>query len=295
MHKLYFILFATLFFSLPAHADDTLTFEGKVVAQLVRPVSVPFPIVVDNLLTGIGNVVNEGQRLLQYTLEAGDARDFQRELLTGGALSDMRMQLAGLEQELLNANTQRRSSAELAAKGLTSREDASRSARNYALLQQRLKALRQKNEAQKQDFALRLEEMESYFGYKLKMGDRLPKELFLTAPVNGTVVDISPKARPMGRIEPHVAALTLAVIDPIQVQIQVHETEINKMAVGDAVTVELVNLDKLKVTGKVATLSWQPTDPKIAVPSFYYVYIDVDNKEQRIKPGYKVLVHIATE
>ncbi|MBQ3059688.1 MAG: efflux RND transporter periplasmic adaptor subunit [Desulfovibrio sp.] len=295
MRKIFVVLLLLLCTALPVHGKETLTYEGKVVAQMVRPVSVPFPAMVDALLTGIGDTVSRGQKLLQYHLEAGDARTFQKELLTGGALADMRIQMASLEQELLNANTQRRSSAELAAKGLTSQTDAGRNARNYNLLQSRMKALKQKEAAHKADFSLRLEELESYFGHKLKMGDRLPRELFLTAPLDGTVVDISPKARPLGRIEPNAAALTLAVIDPIQVQIQVHESEINKMAVGDAVTVELVNLNRLKVTGRVATLSWQPTDPKIAVPSFYYVYIDVDNKEQRIKPGYKVLVHIATE
>lgn len=222
------VLIAVLCLSLPVQAQ-VLTYEGKVVAQMVRPVSVPFPIMVDQLLVNIGDRVISGQKLLQYHLEARDARAFQSELMTGGAQADMRMQMASLEQELLNANTQRRSSAELAAKGLTSQTDAGRNARNYNLLQSRMKALKQKEAAHKADFSLRLEELESYFGHKLKMGDRLPKELFLTAPLDGTVVDISPRARPMGRIEPHVAALTLAVLDPIQVQIQVYETEIKKL------------------------------------------------------------------
>lgn len=275
-----------------SHAVQSLTYDGKVVSQMTRPLSLPFAVVVDELFVGIGESVRTGQPLVRYHLEPRDARAIQTELLTGGALLDIQAQLDALNQELLGAGVVARSSAALAARQLGSSEEASKNAQNLKLLRQRKQSIEQKYHAFEKDFAFRLAELESYFGVPLKRGEVLPQQLFLKAPQDGTVVDISPRLRANGRLDPHVAGITLADINPIQIQIQIYETELAKVFVGQEVTVDFVNMSGVKRKGKISMLSWQPIDPNVAVPSFYFAYIDVENKDFTIKPGYKVVVTI---
>ncbi len=292
----HFLILAAIMSASPVVAgQQTLSFEGKVSAQIIRWITVPFPIFVDELLVNIGESVHKDQRLVRYHLHPRELRAFQGELYTGGGQAEMQMQISALEQELLHINAQKRTSAELTAKGLTSPSDAQRNSRQLALLLQRKDALLQKREAYTADFNLHMDELETYFGHKLKKGDTLPRELFLTAPMDGTIIDISPRTRSRGRVDPNTAAVTMAVLDPIQIQIQVYESEVSRMHIGQEVSVDVVNMGGKKVRGKISMLSWMPIDATIAVPSFYFVYIDIENPDHMIRPGYKALVHIDVE
>lgn len=294
MKKVFLVILFFSFLCLPAMAD-TLTYEGKAIAQMIREVKVPFPMLVDSLFVKIGENVKKNQKLLEYHLDPGDARFLQRELISGDDQADIHERISHIEQEMLEARSQRAYAAELAAKGFGSQTDASKKSANYNLLQKRLQAMKQKREASSSSYNLRLKELESYFGHPLKVGQMLPQELFLVAPISATVIEISPQARALGRINANVTAMTLAVLNPIQVQIQVYESEITRLSVGMEATVDVVNKKGVKLPGRVSMLSWQPTDSTIAVPSFYNVYVDVDNPDHLIKPGYKVLVHIEAQ
>lgn len=292
----YFLIVAMIISASPVLAGQrTLTFEGKVSAQIIRRITVPFPIFVDELLVNIGDSVHKSQQLVRYHLHPRELRAFQGELYTGGGQADMQMQISALEQELLQSNAQKRTSAELAAKGLSSPSDAQRNSRQLGLLLQRKDAMLQKRESCVTDFNLRTSELETYFGHKLKKGDTLPRELFLTAPMDGTIIDISPQTRSQGLVDPNIPAVTMAVLDPIQIQIQVYESEVSRMRIGQEVSVEVVNMGGKKVKGKISMLSWMPVNATIGVPSFYFVYIDIENPDHMIRPGYKTLVHIDME
>lgn len=294
MRKIFLALLAIL--ALPNLLfAETLTYEGKAIAQMTREIKVPFPMLVDRLFVKIGDVVRDKEKLLEYHLDAKDARFLQRELMTGDDQADIREVRSHIEQEALEARAQRAYASDLAAKGLGPQAEAAKRAGQYNLLQARLQAIKQKEAASAASYSLRLKELESYFGHALKVGQAIPHELFLTAPMAATVIEISPQARALGRIEANATAMTLAVLNPIQVQIQVYESEITRLAIGGQVTVEVVNKNGAKLPGKVSMLSWQPVDTAIAVPSFYNVYIDVDNPDHLIKPGYKVLVHIEAD
>lgn len=275
-----------------AYAAETLTYEGKVIAQVERKVHAPFPIIVDQLLASIGQDVQAGQRVLEYHLEPGVARSLQYELLSSGDDQGDNMMKAQLEQDIIEARAKMQTAGELASKGLGSAAEAKRASLHHSLLQQRRNSLEQRRKASQAAYKLRLKELEDYFGSPLKAGQPLPAQLFLTAPISATVIDISPQARPLGTLEANAAAMTLAVLNPIQVQIQVHESEIPRMYVGMPVSVEAVNLSDQKMPGQISMLSLQAVDPAIAVPSFYNVYIDVNNSGYALKPGYKVLVHV---
>ena len=289
------LIIVTVMASSSVFAGQTLTFDGKVSIQIARWLAVPFPIYVDERLVDVGDTVHKGQRLVRYHLHPRELRAFQGELCTGGGLAEIQIQISALEQELIQRNAQSRTATELAAKGLTSQTDTLHNRRQLELLKQRKEALFQKKDAYAADFNLHMAELETYFGCKLQKGDTLPPELFLTAPIDATIVDISPRVRPLGLIDTGTPVITLAVLDPIQIQLQVYESEVSKLRIGQEVTVEVVNMGRKKVKGKIATLSWMPIDATIAVPSFYFVYVDIENSDHLIRPGYKVLVHIDVE
>lgn len=273
-----------------ANGDDALAFEGKVMAQVVRHVSVPFPIIVDKVFVGIGDDVQKQERLLEYHLEDRTERSLQNELFAAGGRADWTMQKSSLEQELISSSSRRKLSSALAARELASQEENAANARMHGLVSKRLDAVKQKERAAMSDFAYRLRELEKDLGHQLKAGQEIPKILYMTAPMAATVISMSPQARPMGQLSG--TAFTLGVLNPIQVQFQVHESEIARLHAGQAVTVELDRDTKIRVPGKVTMLSWQPTDTTIAVPSFYYVWVDAENNDYVLKPGNKVIVHV---
>lgn len=289
-----FLFLLCLCLPLAAHAVS-YSYEGKVVAHISQPAYVPFPIVVDKLLVNIGENVQKGQKLLQYHLEPQDARNMQYELLTEGDVQNDQNTLANLSQEIMDRSRQLRTARELSASGYGSSAEVAHLSQSLSLAQQRQANTQRKANASRNSFDLRLEELSRYFGTQLKRGDGLPAEFFLTAPIAGTVIDISPQARLNGRLNPNVPVAQVAVLNPIQIQIQVFEREVQKMRPGMPVSIELLNHEGTTMSGRISMLSMQPLDSNIVVPSFYWVYLDVDNPEHILLPGYKVRVTIDLE
>lgn len=291
--KRFFLFLLLMLFPLFAFAEqdqDDLSFEGKASALITRNVSVPYPVIVDKVFVKIGDNVRKDQHLLEYHLELATERGMQNELFQAGGQLDHKMQRASYEQDVLLASNKRKLSSELAAKGLGSQEENAINARNLAFAQTKLKAFEEKVKLAQSDFAYRLKDLEKNFGQPVKAGQKIPKVLFMNAPLDATVIAMSPYVRPNAFLSGN--AFTLALLNPIQVQIQVHESEITKLKVGQAATVEFGGKDKVKLPGTITMLSWQPTNGAIAVPSFYHVWLDVENPEHLIKPGYKVIVNV---
>lgn len=295
MKKLNIILFLFIFlFSYQQSADGAnkteLTFDGKLSAQVTRDVSVPFPIVVDEVFVTIGQNVKKGERLLKYHLEIQDYRNLQHEISSSGGQIDLNAQRLSLQQELVSSNSRRKLDSELSAKGLMSPEKRAENSRQHALLQERIGNQAHKERISRESFAQRLEELENYFGFPVKAGQKLPNEFYMTARMGGTIISVSSHARANSILTG--AAFVIGVLNPIQAQIEVHESEITKIYVGQPVTVKLVNDSKTVFNGKVVLVSWQPVNPAIAVPSYYTAWVDIENPDFILKPGYKVIVHV---
>lgn len=292
LNGLSFLLLINLIFNLTPVFAEKLTFEGKVAAQITRSVVAPFSLDLEKMLVQIGDNVEKDQRLMEYSLSPQYSKGLMRELMTGGGLLDIEMQISTSEQEMLQTNARRKQSADLANAGLGPQAEVARINSERNQQQKRLNGLRQKEKIQKMDFSLRLEELEQLVGHKLKRGQTLPKELFLCAPTSGTVIQISPAARPGAFLPQGTHIFTLAQLNPIQVQVEVHESEVNTLQVGSDVEVELAGQDNVKFTGKVTQISWQTNDARTATPSYYNVQIDVDNPDYVLRPGFKVLISI---
>ena len=289
----YLIALTSVTWAASTNKDTDLSFEGKASALISRNISVPFPVLVDKALVGIGDNVHKDEHLLKFQLEPNIERTYQHELLTSGGQLDRNLEQNSLSVDIAASANRRKLSSELAAKGLGSNEENAQNGRQLNLLQKRMSTLREKDQIAKLDFSYRLQELEKYFGQKLKGGQKLPQELFMISTIDGTVINMSPQARPGGRLEG--VAFTIGVLNPIQVSMQVHESEITKLHVGQPVTVQLGNDEKKQFKGEIIKLSWQPIDATIAVPSFYIVWVDVENPDHIIKPGYKVIVHVQSD
>lgn len=279
-------------FILGAQEED-LTFEGKLSAQITRDVSIPFPIQVEKVFVHMGENISKGQRLLEYTLDVRELRPLQHELNVAGGIDDFTLQDIEIKQEQLAKNSQYALDAELYSKGMLSSRKNTQNSRDASLLKRRAETLNHKKQITLENFTYRLQELERYFGFPVKAGMKLPERFYLTANQSGTIIAMSSQARPGGYLAGHI--FTVGQLNPIQALIEVHESEITKISVGQPVTVNLVNDPSQKFTGKVIMRSWQPINPAIAVPSYYHVWVDVDNPDYVLKPGYKVIIHIEKE
>lgn len=283
-----------LFFPIACMAEE-LTFEGKVIAHIQFPVANIYPMRVDKLFVEIGQDVKKGERLVEYHLGPKEFHTLQAEIEGEGGLRDVRLNLANTSSELKTHRERQSSTAQLAAKGYAAAPQVGRENRQIANTQTRLNNIRQQEQTVLGNLATRAEDLETYLGFRVKWGQKISNKFFLEAPENGTVIDIAQQVRPGALVPAGARAFLLAVLNPIQVHIQVYEEEIMKLKPDQKVVVELANNKKIKLDGKIRRISWMSNDMAIATPSFYNAYIDVDNPDHVLKPGYKVLVHIEVE
>lgn len=272
------------------------TFQGKASVHIQRVVTLPFVLQVKEVQIAVGETVQKGARLLRYELKPQDARSYHS-LLSAQAvgMAVRRQQRAALGQETQTASLAAQRDRKLHGQGLAPKADLRRNSAVLSTLSAREEQLRVERETNEQAYDLLLQELSEYFGCDLKRGDMLPSEFWLTAPITGTVIDINNSARPGGIILPNTAAFTVGVTDPIQIDLQVFESEAASLRVGDSVVVEVPSLGKRQFPGRVVSVSWATQDKIVANPTFYLAVVDVDNKEGAIRPGFKVIAHVTVE
>jgi multidrug efflux pump subunit AcrA (membrane-fusion protein) len=274
----------------------TLTFQGKASAAVRRAATVPFTMRVEEVLVAVSDAVDKGTPLLRYSLLPQDARHYQSMLADAyGNVLDLREKLAAVTQEARNASGSVKRDRELAKEGLAPQAELQRSMTALNTAGMRKESLQNKLAASRRSYGLILDELNSYFGSSLKQGDSLPGRFFLTAPVAGAVIDLASVVRPGGFVNPNAPAVTVAVLNPIQAEIHVHESEIARMRKDMKVEIEVPDLEGRKFIGRVTSISWASTDMTVGMPSFYVVQIDIDNADLAIRPGYKVMLRLNTD
>ena len=273
-----------------------LTFQGKTLSAVKRAASVPFSILVEEVLVAVGDSVEKDTPLLRYSLRPQDARSYQRTLADGyNELLDLQGQLASLAHDGKNVSNALRRDRELVRDGLVPRAEVQRNQDSLGVLRTRQEALQSRLKAKERDYALLLEELNSYFGSSLGRGDLLPERLFVIAPMAGTVIDMATALRPGMLLAPDTAVAMIAMLNPIQAEVHVHASEINRLHQNMQLEVEIPDLDNRKCQARVTSISWSSTDMRVGMPSFYVVQIDIDNKDLVIRPGYKVLLHFESD
>ncbi|GAB1253621.1 efflux RND transporter periplasmic adaptor subunit [Desulfovibrio falkowii] len=271
-----------------SESENNLNFVGKVISRTERTITRPYPYIVDKVLVQSGETVKEGDILLQYRLEPAERKYFQNEIFNEYGCLDLQNHVAALEQEKIGALRSMQRNKELADAALGSSEEKSKAQLNLSAVSQRLTNAQKKLERADIVFQLYLAELSKYFGIPLKKGSVLPETFVLRAPMDGNVVRLDASVRPSGLISAGVPAVVIGVLDPMQAQILVHESEVESIHIGDSATIELVNDKSKKYTAKVVEISWKAQNLDVAAPSFYYVYFDISNSDYTLRPGFKV-------
>lgn len=277
-----------LFLSPFAHCKE-LSYDGKLSAQITRDITLPFPINVEKVFVNIGDTVQKGEKLLEYSMEVQDIRHLQNEISQQGGKADLENEKASIQKEQATHANRRKMDAELNAKGLGSPAEMATNARLANLINSRLASVSQKEKNSREFYASRLKELSSYFGFDVKPGQKLPEQFFVTSTMPGTIISMSPQVRPMGRASGPL--LTIARLNPIQAQMEVHESEVAKLKINQPVSITRPDSDE-QYTGRISSISWLPTNPAVAVPSYYNVWVDIDNPHNVLKPGFKVIIHV---
>lgn len=273
-----------------------LTFQGKTLSAVKRAASVPFSILVEEVLVAVGDSVDKDTPLLRYSLQPQEARQYQRMLADGNnELLDLHGQLTALAFDSKNASNAVKRDRELNRDGLVPRAEVQRSQSALDALRARQEAVHSRLKARERDYALLLQELNTYFGSSLGRGDFLPEQFFVTAPMAGIVIDMATALRPGMLIAPNAAVAMIAMLNPIQAEVHVHASEINRLHQDMQLEVEIPDLNNRKYPARVTSISWSSTDMRVGMPSFYVVQIDIDNRDLVIRPGYKVLLHFESD
>lgn len=263
---------------------------GKVVTTVTRAAPVPFHAVVDEVLVKPGQPVDKGTPLMRYHLQEEAERILQREVTTGAGTEDLKGQVLDLERRLAETAAQRNKARQLAASGLGSAQASSRLEDDVHSLQRRIDLLRVTIQKSEKNFSTRLEELSGYFGKPIREGESLPKELTLTAPIDGYVLSLDATLYAGALLGAGSSPIRVGKLDPVLIQVPVYEAEISGIKAGDSVEVEIPSLNGKKFAGTVNEISWVSTDMSVSNPSYYSVEITVPNPNLELKPGFKAVV-----
>lgn len=112
----------------------------------------------------------------------------------------------------------------------------------------------------------------------------------ITAPVSGVIG--SRGVEPGAFASPGVPLLTVVDMTPVYLETSVSENEVNKLALGSEVRVNIASLgEEGRLTGKIATLS-PAADPKT---KNFQLKVEIANRQGQMKPGMYGEVELVTE
>ncbi|GFH62232.1 MAG: uncharacterized outer membrane efflux protein [Candidatus Desulfovibrio kirbyi] len=278
-------------------ASTSIVLTGKVMATVMRSVPIPFNAVVDEVLVKPGDAVQEGTPLLRYHLQDEAARGLQREVTTGATTTsgstteNVKSQILDMERQLAETTAQRNKARQLANSGLGSRQALNRLEDDVRSLQQRIELLHSTIQKAESNFALRLKELEDYFGEPIREGQLLPRILALTSPIAGYVLSLESSLNPGGVLAAGTAPVKVGQLNPVLIEVPVYEAEISGIKEGDVASVEIPSLENKKFTAKVSEIAWVSNDMTVTSPSYYTIELIVPNPDLELKPGFKAVVY----
>lgn len=272
-------------------AVQSTVLSGKVVTTVTRAEPLPFNAIVDEVLVKPGEAVQENAPLMRYHLQEESERLLQKELTLGAGMEDMRGQVLDLERRLAETIAQRNKTRQLVASKLGSSQALGRLEGDVTSLQQRIALMRitiKKNEA---TFSGRLTELSGYYGTKITEGGMLPESLILTAPISGYVLSVASNLYPGTLLPAGTQPISVGQLNPMLIQVQVYEGELNRIKEGDIAMVQIPSLQDREFSAKVSKIAWTSGDMNVGNPSFYTVELTVPNPTLELKPGFKAVVH----
>ncbi|MGQ9688033.1 MAG: efflux RND transporter periplasmic adaptor subunit [Desulfobaccales bacterium] len=267
-----------------------LTFTGKLLCSLKRPVILPVAGQLTSLEVQPGQKVTEGEVLGRYQLLPESIQTLRRRL-SPAQIPEMRAKLAELDKNLTILKNKQKSLRELTLQKLAAPQSLEQ-------VEQEIKALSRQRAAlaealgQAQDTRLEEEALvRKQLGVPFKSG-QVPQQGVLVAPISGHVLWLHPDLRPGAELPGNTPIITVGVMDPMLLRARVHEIEALKLKVGDEADITLESLPDRKFKARVNRLPWAPMALSLEIPTYYDVEFEVPNPDLVLKEGLKATLEI---
>lgn len=273
-----------------ANAAAELSFPGKLVSPLKRPVVLPLTAVILSLEVEPGQKVKEGEVLGRYRLTLESLQNLRRRLLPS-QIPELRARLAEIHKGLTLLRAREKSLRELVGQKLAAPQSLEQVEQEIkALLSQQAAVteslrLAQKTKEAEEDLARK------QLGVPIKPG-QVPEEGVLLSPLEGHVLWLHPDLRVGAELPGGTPVITVGVMDPMVLRARVHEIEALKLKVGDEADLTMESLPGRTFKARVSRLPWSPAAISLEVPTYFEVEFEVPNPELILKEGLKATVEI---
>lgn len=272
-----------------ASAAD-LTFTGKLVCYLKRPVLLPVAGDIVSLAVQPGQEVKEGEILGRYRLIPESLQALHRRLLSS-QIPDMRAKMAEIDKGMATLDTKKDTLLQLSRQNLAPAQSLKQVDQEItALTKQRdalSGALGQAERTTREEEAL----LRKQLGVSFKSGV-IPKEGVLIAPISGHVLWMHPDLRPGAELGGGTPVMMIGVMNPMLVRAPVHEIEALKLKVGDEADLTIESLPGRQFVARVSRLPWAPPTISLDHPTYYDVEFKVPNPDLVLKEGLKAAIKI---
>jgi membrane fusion protein, macrolide-specific efflux system len=272
-----------------AHAAE-LTFTGKLICSLKRPVVLPVAGQIISLGVQPGQEVKAGEVLGRYHLIPESLQSLRRRLLPS-QIPELRGRLAEIDKGLTILKNKEQTLEELSRQKLAAPKSLEQVQQEIKALSQQRAALSegldQAQNAKQEEEAL----VRKQLGVSFKSG-QVPKGGVMMAPIDGHVLWMHPDLRPGAELPGGTPVIMVGVMDPMLLRARVHEIEALKLKVGDEADITMESLPGQKFKAKVSRLPWAPTVLTLEHPTYYEVEFLVPNPDLVLKEGLKANLEV---
>lgn len=273
----------------PPTAAGDLQMIGKLYCSLKRTVILPFAAEITALTVSPGQAVHMGEVLGHYRLTP-EAQQAVRRRLTPPRLPELEARLAQVERDLAAATTRLRTAQALLREQLGSREGMREAERTVQALQRTRNAL-----------ALSIQEERLLAQEERRLVSRqlgvtvpaaaTPRTGVLTAPISGHVLWLHPELRVGAELKGGEPVLHVGVLDPMVVQVRVHERDLPYLTPGVEAKVTVESVGQQTFSARLSRLPWSSPAP-LEQPAYFEVEFLLPNPGLVLKEGMKATLFL---
>lgn len=275
----------------PEPEHKTTVLSGKILPKLTAQPYLPFISVIEQILVEPGQAVQKGQPIISYKLNAEALRALQREILFGANTEKLKSQILDAKQNLSTELIEHDKINELVKSNLAADRALIDIKKSIAHQRNKISLLQTTLNKETQNFEIRLSELSGYFGVNITTIDSLPEILYLKSLVSGNILSIASNLYVGTQVEAQFVPMQIANLDTMIIIVQVYETELNTIKVGDKAIVQIPSLQDKEFEAIVSRVSWLSTDLAVANPSFFTIELEIPNPNLELRPGFKAIVH----
>lgn len=273
----------------PVDSSEEIVFQGKLYASLRRNVYIPYKGIVTKLLVQAGQQVKEGDPLMDLELAPEVIANIRRSI-SPQAIRDIEVRIAQLKGNVAPLRAKLKEVEQLAKQKMASGQNLSQIKGELESLEMQREALLKQLKLAKRSLDDSRNALRESLGEEVSY-DNLPREVTLTAPIDGHVLWIHPDIRSGAEMAPG-AGFLIGVMDPMIIRAHVFEIEASRMKIGDKASVSLTSIPDQTFEAAVSRISWTPVTPGLGQPSYYEVELTAPNPQYVLKEGYKTQVSV---